>query len=149
MNDQELDKLMRQVAADASLDDAAADDIADSPTLWWNVQSEIRKATPATAPWPPNYLRRWLMIAVPVAASLLIGLGIYLTGLRTTPVQTGKIVEPSTPATTSNAAHDIAPPQPPAPIADVSSDGRTKAKPAKAVIKRAAIKPQSLMAHNV
>src|ERR1043166_2338536 len=83
MKDQELDKLMRQIARDAALDKASADEIADSPALWWNVQREVRNAAPAKAPWPPNVLRRWLMIAVPVAAAVVIGFAFYAAGLRT------------------------------------------------------------------
>ena len=103
MKDQELEKLMRQIASDAALDDAAGDDIADSPSLWWSVQREIRKAEPAKAPWPPNFLRRLMVIAVPVAAALLIGLGLYFNSLRTSSRDTAAIqVPPSQQAPSAN-----------------------------------------------
>lgn len=78
MKDQELDRLMRQIAEDASLDEASADEIADSPALWWNVQREVRTASSAKSPWPPNVFRRWLIVGLPVAAAIALGLGVYL-----------------------------------------------------------------------
>jgi hypothetical protein len=78
MKDQELDRLMRQIAEDASLDDVSVEEIADSPSLWWSVQREIRGTSPAKSPWPPNLLRRWLMVGLPVAAAIVLGLGLYL-----------------------------------------------------------------------
>ncbi len=83
MNDQELDKLIRQVANDAALDDAAIDEIADSPALWWSVQRDVRKAAPAKAPWPPNLFRRLLIMGIPVAAAIIISGGLYVNSLRT------------------------------------------------------------------
>jgi len=77
MKDQELDRLLQQVARDAMLDDQAVDEIAESPTLLWNVQREIRNADTAKAPWPPNILRRLLIVGVPVATAIVIGLGVY------------------------------------------------------------------------
>ncbi len=67
--------------SDALLDDAAVNEIADSPTMWWAVQRQIaeQKAT-AVSPWPPvNIIRRLLMIGVPatVAAALLISLFVF------------------------------------------------------------------------
>ena len=90
MKDEELDKLMRRIARDAALDDAAADEIADSPALWWSVQREIRNARPAKAPWPPNLLRKLLMIGGPVAAALLVGLVLYLSSSRTVAPETAR-----------------------------------------------------------
>jgi len=78
MKDQELDRLMRQIAEDASLDDVSVEEIADSPSLWWSVQREIRGTSPTKSPWPPNLLRRWLMVGLPVAAAMVLGLGLYL-----------------------------------------------------------------------
>ena len=80
-SDEQLDQMMRTMIADAAIDDAAVNEIADSPTMWWAVQRQIaeQKAT-AVSPWPPvNILRRLLMIGVPatVAAALLISLFVF------------------------------------------------------------------------
>lgn len=82
MKDQELENIMRQIASDAALDDATANEVADSPALWWSVQRELRAAMPAEAGWPPNLLRRLLMIIVPVTAALLVGLGLYINNVK-------------------------------------------------------------------
>ncbi len=83
-SDEQLDQMMRTMMSDASLDDAAVNEIADSPTMWWAVQRQIaeQKAT-AVSPWPPvNIIRRLLMIGVPttVAAALLISLFVFRSG---------------------------------------------------------------------
>ncbi len=83
-SDEQLDQMMRTMISDASLDDAAVNEIADSPTMWWAVQRQIaeQKAT-AVSPWPPvNIIRRLLMIGVPttVAAALLISVFVFLSG---------------------------------------------------------------------
>lgn len=83
-SDEQLDQMMRTMIADGSLDDAAVNEIADSPTMWWAVQRQIaeQKAT-AVSPWPPvNIIRRLLMIGVPatVAAALLISLFVFRSG---------------------------------------------------------------------
>lgn len=80
-SDEQLDQMMRTMMSDALLDDAAVNEIADSPTMWWAVQRQIaeQKAT-AVSPWPPvNIIRRLLMIGVPatVAAALLISLFVF------------------------------------------------------------------------
>lgn len=83
-SDEQLDQMMRTMISDASLDDAAVNEIADSPTMWWAVQRQIaEQKTTAVSPWPPvNILRRFLMIGVPatVAAALLISLFVFRSG---------------------------------------------------------------------
>ena len=71
LSDEQIDSLMRTMVGDASLDDAAIDDIADSPTLWWSVQREINVQKEARSPWPPA-LRRWLMVGAPTFAALAL-----------------------------------------------------------------------------
>ncbi|MBK7393413.1 MAG: hypothetical protein IPI64_08950 [Chloracidobacterium sp.] len=83
-SDEQLDQMMRTMMSDASLDDAAVNEIADSPTMWWAVQRQIaeQKAT-AVSPWPPvSILRRLLMICVPaiVAVALIISLFVFRSG---------------------------------------------------------------------
>ena len=62
---------MRTLVSDASLDDSAINEIADSPTLWWSVQREINVKKEVRSPWPP-VLKRWLMIGVPAFAALAL-----------------------------------------------------------------------------
>ena len=69
LSDEHLDKLMRRLIKDASPDDAAINDIADSPSLWWSVQREINSQKDARSPWPPVRFR-WLAIGVPALAAL-------------------------------------------------------------------------------
>ncbi|MFL6374208.1 MAG: hypothetical protein ACJ73D_06040 [Pyrinomonadaceae bacterium] len=104
MKDQELDKLMRQITRDAALDEGSVDEIADSSTLWWSVQREIRNAGPAKTPWPPNYLRKLLMIGVPVAAAVLIGLGVHVNSLRTVAPEMAKSDPAKVPQTSTDPA---------------------------------------------
>jgi cytoskeletal protein RodZ len=104
MKDHELEKLMRRITRDAALNDAAADDIADSQTLWWSVQREIRNAELVRAPWPPNFLQRLLMIGVPVVAAVLIGVGLYVNSVRTVPPETASQVKKDVRQTTSASA---------------------------------------------
>ncbi|HEV7700445.1 MAG TPA: hypothetical protein VGO43_09475 [Pyrinomonadaceae bacterium] len=99
MNDQQLDNLMRQIANDAALDEASVDEIANSPSLWWSVRREIRKA-PKVAPWPPSILKRFLIVGLPAAAAILIGLGLYLNNA---PNKTGDTADVKMPA----ASNDI------------------------------------------
>jgi hypothetical protein len=83
-SDEQLDQMMRTMMSDASLDDAAVNEIADSPTMWWAVQRQIaEQKAAAVSPWPPvNIIRRLLMIGVPatVAAALIISLFVFHSG---------------------------------------------------------------------
>ncbi|MEQ1924121.1 MAG: hypothetical protein ABL952_16585, partial [Pyrinomonadaceae bacterium] len=83
-SDEQLDQMMRTMMSDASLDDAAVNEIADSPTMWWSVQRQIaEQKAKAVSPWPPvNIIRRLLMIGVPatVAAAVLISLFVLRSG---------------------------------------------------------------------
>jgi hypothetical protein len=93
MNDQQLDKVMRQLAADTSLDESATNEIANSPSLWWRVQREINNA-PQVAPWPPNILKRFLIVAMPLAAAIVLGLGLYLNNAPTKDADTAVVAPP-------------------------------------------------------
>lgn len=151
MKDQELDKLMQQIARDAAQDDASADEIADSPALWWSVQREIRNATPAKKPWPPNFLRLWLMIGTPVAAALLIGLGLYANSLRVSPVQTAQNDQPRADRFVGQPETSLVPsPRVDPAHAPIANDAKSSATPkgaVKAVAKtRAGLMPKTVMA---
>lgn len=71
LSDEQFEKLMQTLIKDASPDDAAIDEIADSPTLWWSVQREIVRQKATRSPWPPA-LRRWMIAGVPVLAALAL-----------------------------------------------------------------------------
>lgn len=77
-SDEQLDQLMRTLVTDASLDDSAINEIADSPTLWWSVQREINVQKEMHSPWPPA-LRRWLMFGVPALAAFAL-MSIFVFG---------------------------------------------------------------------
>ncbi|MBK9768380.1 MAG: hypothetical protein IPP63_15945 [Chloracidobacterium sp.] len=42
LSDEQFDKMMKTLVAEASADDALIDDITASPTLWWNIQRSVR-----------------------------------------------------------------------------------------------------------
>ena len=74
LSDEQLDQMMRNVMNDAALDDAAVDNVADSPTLWWAVQRQInREKDLSKSPWPPvGNFWRWLMLGVPAGAAAAV-----------------------------------------------------------------------------
>ena len=72
LSDEQLDRLMRSIVSDASVDEASIDEIADSPTVWWAVQRAINHRKDAVrSPWPPAF-RRWSMIGVPLVAAFAL-----------------------------------------------------------------------------
>jgi hypothetical protein len=149
MKDQELDKILRQIANDAAIDDQAANEIADSPSLWWSVQRDIRNIAPAKAPWPPKVIRRLLMIGAPVAIALLIGIFLYTikTPVQETAMDQGPVSQQNPDRASQNAAQPIAGPES-APVS-VSANPNTvsAAKTVKAVHKtHSAQLPRTLVA---
>lgn len=72
--DQKMDQMLKKLVSDVGLDDAALDDIADAPQLWWGVQRKIRANKRPASMWNVASLGRWLMFGAPmtVAALLLI-----------------------------------------------------------------------------
>ena len=74
-NDQRLEILIREIVSAASVDESILEEVASSPTVWKNVQREIRKHEPASA-YSFAKVWRWLLIGVPAAtaAALLITL---------------------------------------------------------------------------
>jgi hypothetical protein len=79
LSDEQLDKLMRKLANDAAADEATITEIANSPTVWWAVQRNIKSQQETMlSPWPPvGKVLRWLMVGVPVAAVLLLSFFIF------------------------------------------------------------------------
>jgi len=43
LSDEQLDKIAKNLLRDFALDDAALDEIAESPRLWWNVKNQIEE----------------------------------------------------------------------------------------------------------
>ena len=74
-NDQRLEILIREIVSAATADESILEEVASSPTVWKNVQREIRKHEPASA-YSFAKVWRWLLIGVPAAtaAALLITL---------------------------------------------------------------------------
>lgn len=74
LSDEQLDQMMRQLLSDAALDDAAVNEVADSPTLWWAVQRQIdREKEVSVEPWPPiAKFWRWLILGVPAATAAVV-----------------------------------------------------------------------------
>ena len=74
LSDEQLDQMMRQLLSDAALDDAAVNQVADSPTLWWAVQRQINRENEVSVePWPPiAKFWRWLILAVPAATAAVV-----------------------------------------------------------------------------
>src|SRR4051794_2835998 len=108
MKEHELDKILRQLANDARLDDTSANEIADSPTLWWNVQREIRNADRAkSASWPPNFLQKLLMFGGPVTAAVLLGLGLYMSSVRTPAPDTARTGDPASQNATDTGKQNV------------------------------------------
>ena len=123
VSDKKFDQLMRSLLDDAAIDDAAINDIADSPAMWWGVQRRINEQKTAKTPWPP-VLKRWLMIGVPTAAAVVIGLTLLL---NRTPVTSNDVANDLRVQPTSTAA--TLPPTETVPPAALSQPIQATAKP--------------------
>ncbi len=77
-NDPEFDDLMRQMLASGSLDDAAIDEIASSPKVWWAIKREIAARPFGAAPSLGSRLFRLASIAIPAAAAAAIAVAAVL-----------------------------------------------------------------------
>ncbi len=74
---------MRTLLSDSALDENSINEIADSPKLWWQIQSDInRQKTLVKAPWPPSILRRIFLWTTPVAvaAAVIIAIFVFRSG---------------------------------------------------------------------
>ena len=74
IHEEQFDRAMRALIADASITEPEVDDIANSPSLWWSVRREIdEQRTVKSGPWPPvTKVWRWLLIGAPVAAATVL-----------------------------------------------------------------------------
>ena len=90
LSDEQFDKMMKTLVAEASADDALIDDITASPTLWWNIQRSVRdEKAAAKMPWPPvKTFRRWLMIGVPTIAAVAVVTAIFVFRPALSPTET-------------------------------------------------------------
>lgn len=78
LSDQEIDKLLSKLTADAAVDESMIDDISASPATWWAVKRNIAQQTRVRAPWPPvSIWRRFLLFGVPSFAAVAVGFGIF------------------------------------------------------------------------
>ena len=73
-SNEDVDLLLTELMRTSEIDSQKVDEIADSPRLWWSVQTNIkREKEVSVSPWPPvEKIWRWLAIAAPVAAGLVI-----------------------------------------------------------------------------
>jgi hypothetical protein len=70
--DEEFEKVVARIFADAGLSEREADRVADSAELWWSIKREIARK-PARSPWPPSKLWRWIAIpSLAVASAILV-----------------------------------------------------------------------------
>jgi len=103
LTDEKLDRVMTILSAKTSLDEAAVNDIASAPQLWWGVQRNIAAAKAnATSPWPPPkaWWRSLAFVGVPSFAVIAIVVGFFmLKNSVETPLLVGqtKIEQPLTP----------------------------------------------------
>lgn len=73
LSDEQLDQILKRIVKDSLPNEQMVDDIADSPKLWWNVQSQIRREKPSRAKlWNP--FRDWRIAAL-AWLILMFGLG--------------------------------------------------------------------------
>lgn len=103
LSDEQVDQLMRSLMSDSGLDESSINEIADSPKLWWQVQSGINRQKAETrSPWPPPL--KWLLALgtpVAIAAVLLIAVFVYRpdsdqkAGLQSAPVAAPAVDAPS------------------------------------------------------
>ncbi len=117
-SDQQLDQLMRSLVNQASLDENAVAEIAESPTLWWGVQRHIKGGDESTSsPWPPSVaIRRWLTIVVPSMAAAALVLAFFM--MRTPVVPVERVLAPTMTSDAETTATPVSP-------ASVVTDSKT------------------------
>lgn len=95
LSEEQLDNLMRSLANEATADEVMANDIADSPTLWWGVERRIGEQNEAgRTPWPPTpkLWLRLLFVGVPVATAVLIAITVFALRSSDGPVEKADIL---------------------------------------------------------
>jgi len=88
ISDEQVEAKIRELLKGSAADDRLIDDIAGSPTLWWNIRRQIdQQAVENVSSWP---WMRWLAFGIPatIAAAVLISFFIYKTVSVPAPVET-------------------------------------------------------------
>jgi len=99
--DEKFDQLMRQLLNDAALDESQVNDIADSPAIWWGVQRRVNEQKAAKSPWPPvRPWKRWLMIGIPAAAAVVLGITLMIDRAPVTAPDVAKLADVAPAAST-------------------------------------------------
>jgi hypothetical protein len=72
-DDERFDALMKTLISRSAIDDETLNDLADSPAIWWQVQSRIAADKAAVSPWPP-IAKFWRVLAfgIPAAAAVIV-----------------------------------------------------------------------------
>jgi hypothetical protein len=132
--DEQLDQLMQKLMSDAALDEAAVNDIADSPSTWWGIQRRINEQKAAKSPWPP-VLKRWLAITVPAMAGILLGIFYFTSRSSVTPDEVSSNVPPASTVSAPITVEEPAPSQAekPSPVNATSRLSSIKPQPVKTI----------------
>lgn len=73
LSDEKLDQILQKIVKDSLLDDEMIDEIADSPRLWWNVQSRIKSEKEnRNKGWIPPWLN-WQTVGFACVISVFCG----------------------------------------------------------------------------
>lgn len=80
LTNEQADQLLNALVTETVVSDDTINEIADSSQLKWAVQRNIASHRPAeVAPWPPSFnWLRFLGLATPVAAVLLIAISLFI-----------------------------------------------------------------------
>lgn len=71
LTDEQADQLLKRLVDDASFDDAAVEEIANSPQLWWGVQRTIKADERSASVAGAVSHKRWLLFAAPLGVAVL------------------------------------------------------------------------------
>jgi hypothetical protein len=86
ISDEQVEAKIRELLKRSAADDSLINDIAGSPTLWWNIRRQIdQQAAENVSSWP---WMRWLAFGIPAAAAaaVLISFLVYRTANTPAPV---------------------------------------------------------------
>lgn len=73
-SDKQLDQILQKIVKDSALDEETINEIADSPQIWWKVQSGIKRQKSREKAWIPT----WMDWRIAVFASVVF---VFLSGL--------------------------------------------------------------------
>lgn len=79
LTDEQIDKVLARLMADAAVNESMIDEIATAPQAWWGVKRNIATQNAAKSPWPPaSVWKRLFSFAVPAMAVLVLGFSVYV-----------------------------------------------------------------------